>query len=160
MAVQLSRRARNYLLAEGNLKTLMETADIGAGAEGFVLDIFSGAAPTNPEDVASGTLIVTVSEAGGGTTLGFEASPVTGNGAIAKASAGDWRGTAIGAGGTMGYFRFRKISDAQAADGAFTYPRIQGNVALAASDLNLSSTSLTTAQIQIILSFTMNLPVM
>jgi hypothetical protein len=159
MAISLSRRARNYLLAEGSLKTLMETADIGAGAEGFVLDVYSGSAPTNPEDAATGTLIVTVSTGGVGTTLAFEASPVTGNGAIQKLAAGDWRGTAIGAGGTMGYFRFRKISDTQAADGSFTYPRIQGAVAVAGSDLNVSSTSLTTAQILVINSFVLNLPV-
>lgn len=155
MAVKLSRYLRNYMMATGSLKAAMETD----GAEGFELDIYSGTAPANPEDAATGTLIVTVSEGGAGTTLAFEAGPVTSDGVLAKAAAGDWRGTAIGAGGTMGYFRFRKLSDAQAADSGFAFARIQGDVALADGDLNVSTLSLTTAQVLVLNSFTLNLPV-
>lgn len=143
--MKVSTGLRNKMLDTGSLKTAL--------ALGF-LKIYSGAVPASADDAATGTLICTVSVGSTGTGLSMAASAAAG--VLAKA-AEVWSGV-VAAGGphTASYFRFVAVGD----DGSSStsQARIQGTVATAGADLNLSSTTLASGATQTIDFFNVALP--
>jgi hypothetical protein len=131
MTLMLSTGLRNKLLDTGSLKTIF--------AAGF-LKIYSGSAPASADAAVTGTLLCTISIASGGTGINFAAAAASG--AIPKLSSETWSGTNA-ATGTAGYYRHVAVGD----DGTLstTQARMQGSIGTAGEDLNLSSTSLTSA---------------
>lgn len=132
MAFKISTGLRDYLLATGALTAAMN---------GGVIRIYGNdaAAPTSPDDaVGSATLLVTISNNGGGTGINFDTSPV--DGVIVKAPAETWKGEIV-ATGTAAFYRFSSLSDTGAA--STTERRLQGTVGLPASgaDMWFSSVS-------------------
>lgn len=144
MTVKISTGLRNKLLDANPLKTIF--------AAGF-LKIYSGAEPASADDAETGTLLTTISIGSGGTGINFAAAAAAG--ALAKLASETWSGTNA-ATGTAGYFRHVAAGD----DGTLstTQARIQGLVAVAGGDLNISSLSLTSAATQTIDYYSVAMP--
>ena len=117
---------------------------------GGQIEIYSGAQPTEPDDVPSGTLLVTIKNGASGITFDDAAA-----GVLSKASGETWSGTAV-ATNTAGYFRLVAPGDL-GTDNA-TDCRIDGAIATSGSQLNLSSTAIATGAVETITAFTITLP--
>jgi len=136
----------------GSLKDVMK--------DGKLL-IYSGSQPSSPDDAASGTLLITITESGGTFSHGsadngleFEDDPTDGE--MEKDSSETWQGTAV-ATGTAGWFRFvANPTDDLAA--STTLPRIDGSIGISGADLNISNTSIVSGRTYTIDTFTLTLP--
>lgn len=141
---KFSTGLRNKMLDANPFKTVM--------ALGFV-KIYAGTVPADADaSIGSATLLSTISVASGGTGLSFAASAVAG--VISKAVE-TWSGTNA-ASGTATFYRHVAVGD----DGTLstTQARIQGTVAVAGADLNISNTALVAAATQTIDSYNVALP--
>lgn len=122
--LRTSTGLRNKILDTGSLRSILNL--------GFI-KIYSGAVPASADDAIDpgNTLLLTLSVAGVGLT--FEAAAA--NGILLKNAAEAWAGVAA-ASGTASFYRFVTPSD----DGTLstTFPRIQGEIAVAGKDLNMS----------------------
>tara|TARA_R110002110_G_scaffold415835_1_gene657228 strand:+ start:42617 stop:43057 length:441 start_codon:yes stop_codon:yes gene_type:complete len=142
---KVSTALRNAMLATGSFKSIMD---------GGFLKLYSGAVPASADDaLGAAVLLVTISVSAGGTGLTFEATAT--NGILSKATAETWQGVNA-ASGTATFFRFAPSADTGVS--STTEPRVQGNVGVIGSDLNLSNTSLTASAIQTINHFNVALP--
>jgi hypothetical protein len=118
------------------------------GADGFrgvftngVIRFYSGAQPASADAATTGTLLGSVTIAGGafvhGTAtngLNFGAPVLK---VVSKAAAEDWKFKGIAA-GTIGYFRFQgNATDDNLA--STTLPRVDGSVGITSGDLRLST---------------------
>ncbi|KWT91827.1 hypothetical protein [Candidatus Magnetominusculus xianensis] len=119
--------------------------------KGFI-QIFSGSQPASPDSVPSGTLLCTIYSDGTSAGLSFDDAA---SGTIAKAAAETWSGTAA-ATATAGWFRLTAPGDSGAL--STTEERIDGSVATSGSQLNMSSTSITSGAVQTISTFTITMP--
>ena len=127
-----------------------------------VLKIYSGSQPADADTAYTGTLLLTITVASGAFTAGVVTNGLefgtASSGAIAKNS-DVWSGVAV-ASGTAGYFRFyANATDAGGADTTpFLYSRIDGAIASSGSDLNMSSTAITSGATTTIDTFQITLP--
>lgn len=142
--LKISTGLRNKLLDTNGLKTIL--------ALGFI-DIYSGTAPSSPDDAATGTKLCRISNNATATGLTFAAS--ASGGVLSKNSSEVWSGTNL-ATGTAAYFRFVAAGDD--ATLSTTQARIQGDVAVVGADLNLSSVSLTSGATQTVDYFSVAMP--
>lgn len=79
-------------------------------------------------------------------------------GILAKHPTQVWQGTAV-ATGTAGWFRFEaSVSDAGGVDSSELVMRVDGAVATSGAELNMPSTSIVSAAVQTISSFSITLP--
>lgn len=146
MTMKASTGLRNGMLAANPLKTLL--------AAGFIR-IYAGAVPASADDaIGSATLLCTISLNSTGTGINFDTAAA--NGTLAKAPAETWSGLNA-ASGTASFFRHVLSSDTGALSA--TALRIQGEIAAVGSDLNFSSTSLTSGATQTIDYYNVALPV-
>lgn len=146
MAIKLATGMRNWLLSGGSWKGALD---------GGLLYIYDGSAPAGPDDALSGnTLLCTISLTGGGSGIHFDAA--ASGGVLAKAPAETWQGTNV-ASGTASFFRFVESGGDPSAASA-TEKRIQGSVAVAGADLNLSSVSLVNGATQTVDFFNVTQP--
>ena len=127
-----------------------------------VLNIYSGSQPSSADAAVTGSLLCTITVSSGAFVAGAVANGLefdaASEGAISKLSTQTWSGTNL-ATGTAGYFRlFANATDTGVADTTYIYPRIDGAIATAGSELNLSSTSLVTGATLTIDTFTLTLP--
>lgn len=144
MALKLTTGARNATLDTG-----LRTALNG----NVKINYYSGSQPATAGDAATGTLLVTVSDAGGAGDLSFDAPA---DGTLPKASAQTWSGTAV-ADGTAGWFRmYVSTDDPSLADD--TVVRIDGAIATSGAQLNMSHTGLTTGAVETLSEFRLTLP--
>ncbi len=144
MTLKLSTGARNTMLDTGSLKSIF--------ALGFI-KIYTGSAPATADAAVTGTLLCTISNASSGTGINMAAAAVAG--VLDKLSSETWSGVNV-ASGTAGYYRQVAVGD----DGTLstTQARVQGSIATAGSDMNLSSTSLTSGATQTLDSHSLALP--
>lgn len=145
MALSLSTGLRNGILDTSALNTLLNAGEIR---------IWSGSAPATADDTATGTLLVTINTStGSGFDLKFLNTAVSG---VLSKSANTWDGVAV-ATGTAGYFRYcASTSDANGT--STTEVRIQGAVSTSGAELNMSSTSITSAATTTIDTFDITMP--
>lgn len=127
-----------------------------------VLKIYSGSQPASADAAVTGTLLCTITVSSGTFTPGAVAAglefDVASSGAISKLSTQTWSGVNV-ATGTAGYFRlYANAPDTGVLDSGYIYPRIDGAIATAGSELNLSSTSLVASATLTIDTFTLTLP--
>lgn len=143
MGIYISTAMRNQILATNPVKTILNL--------GFLM-IYSGAPPTDADQAVTGTLLCKISNASGATglTLGAVAA-----GVIPKTSSEVWSGVNA-AGGTAGYYRH--VSSADTGALSTTEPRIQGVIATAGGDLNISSTALVNGATQTIDNYSIAIP--
>ncbi len=131
MAQKMSTGLCNKLLDTNPLKTIFNL--------GF-LKIYGGSVPATADAAASATLLCTVSVSSGGTGVTFETT--ASGGVILKKSSETWSGVNA-ASGTATHYRLVAAGDTGAS--STTEARIQGTVGTGGADMNLGSTSLTSA---------------
>ena len=135
MTLKASTGVRTGILTAGSLKSLLDTGKIY---------IYSGAAPPTADDaIGAAVLLVTISLASGATGLTFATPAVAG--VLSKTPGENWNGV-IATSGTAAFFRWKMTGDTDAV--SLSAVRLQGTVAAAGGDLNLTSTTLvaTTSQ--------------
>ena len=150
MSAKTSTGLRNHMLAVGSFANGLSSA---------VIKIYSTTSVPATADASIGnaTLLATIYKSGTDTGLGFDTASVAG-GVLAKDSSQTWSTNSSGnaASGTAAFFRLVNADD----DGAdsTTAKRVQGTVATAGGDLNLSSINLTAGSPQTINFFNVTLP--
>lgn len=145
MALSLSTGLRNGILDTSPLNTLLDGGEIR---------IFSGSGPATADDTETGTLLVTINTVtGSGFDLHFLNTAASG---VLSKSTNTWDGVAV-ATGTAGYFRYC-ASTSDAGGTSTTEIRIQGAVATSGAELNMSSTSITSAATTTIDTFDITMP--
>jgi len=144
--MKISSGLRDYLVGTGSFK---------AGLDGSYLKVYSGTPPTSPDDAVptGATLLCTVSVDASATGVTFEASATAG--LLLKAAAEAWEGTNA-ATGTATWFRLAPTADTGAASTSAL--RVQGTVAQAGADLNITSTALTSGATQTVDYFSVLMP--
>lgn len=144
MTIKTSTGLRNKMLDTNPLRTILNL--------GFI-NIYSGTPPATADAAATGTLLCTISVSSGGTGLTMAAAAV--DGAIPKNSGEVWSGVNA-AGGVASYYRHVGAADTGAL--STTEPRVQGQIANVGSDMNLTSTTLSSGATQTIDFYQLYLP--
>jgi len=106
------------------------------------LEIRSGAQPASANDVATGTVLATI-------TLPADAFAAAASGS--KAKLGTWSDAAADATGTAGYFRMNNGADTRRIDGDIT-------ITSGGGELELDSLSITIGQVVTVATFTLTMP--
>lgn len=131
---KFSTGLHNRMLNDAGFKTLMD---------GGVLKVFDvanpGDIPLTADAAEAGTLLMTLTAGGDGTT-GLTFGLPDGR-TISKAEAEVWMTSAIAATGKCGYFRFVKAADDGSASD--TAPRIQGTCGIVNADMVLTNPNVT-----------------
>jgi len=136
----------NY--STGIINRLLGKNGTDTGADGLrgifvncVIRFYSGAQPTSSDAAPTGTLLGSVTIAGGAfahgaATNGLNFGAPVGK-SLSKASAEDWKFKGIAV-GTIGYFRIQgNATDDNSS--STTLPRIDGSVGITSGDLRLST---------------------
>jgi uncharacterized alpha-E superfamily protein len=144
MALQASTGLRNKLLDTNSLKTVMALGSI---------KIYSGAVPANADAAVTGTLLCTITLNSTATGLSMAAAATAG--VLEKLSSETWSGVNA-ASGTATYYRHVAAGDTGAL--STTEARLQGLVAVVGSEMNLSSTTLTSGATQTLDFYSVQLP--
>jgi hypothetical protein len=118
------------------------------------INVYTGAQPATANDVATGTLLFTITKGGDGVT-GLEWNPASA-GAASKPSGDNWAGTAV-ASGTAGWFRAYEEGDDPSA-ASTTNARFDGSVATTGAQINMTSTTIASGAVQTVSSFTYTQP--
>ena len=144
MTLHISTGARNKLLDTGSLKTIF--------AAGFI-KIYTGTAPATADAAITGALLSTISISSGVSGINFAAAASAG--VLTKLGTETWSGLNA-AGGTASYYRHVAPAD----DGTLstTQARLQGDIATAGAELNLTSTTLSSGATQTIDFYSVQLP--
>lgn len=141
------------------LRTLMAgTTGFGAAFANGVIEVRTGAQPGSADGSATGTLLGTVTLNSGAFTPGSPTNGLTFNtaasGAVTKTGVWSFVGVAEG---VAGWFRF-KGNAVDAGGTSTTAVRLDGSVASAGADLNLSNISVAIGSPNTVDSFTFNMP--
>jgi hypothetical protein len=144
MTLKVSTGLRNKLLDTGSLATLMA---------GGLIKIYSGSPPASADDAASGSLLCTISLNSTGT--GVNMASTASSGVLAKSTSETWSGV-VALSGAATYYRHVAASDTGAS--STTQARLQGEIATAGAELNLSSTTLTSGATQTVDYYSVALP--
>lgn len=147
MTTKASTGLRNHMLTTGSLK---------AALDGGFLRLYSGVEPATADAAipVDSTLLLTVFS--DNVAAGLNLAATAADGFIEK-SAQTWSGTVL-ATGTATWFRFVAAGDTGAL--STTQARLQGSVARAGADLNISSADLVAGAPQAVNYFTVALPAM
>lgn len=141
------------------LRTLMAgTTGFGTAFANGVIEVRTGAQPSTADGAASGTLLGTITLNSGAFTPGSPTNGLTFNAAASGAvtKSGVWSFVGV-AEGVAGWFRLK----ANAVDGGGTSTsavRMDGSVASAGSDLNLSNITVAIGSPNTVDSFTFTIP--
>lgn len=135
MALGLSTAAANALLDTG----IQTTFDSG------VLEIRSGTRPASADTLPTGTVLATI-------PIPADSFNAASGGTITKQ--GVWQDGSADATGTATWFRLQQAADLGTTN--TTDERIDGDVAVSASDLNLTTTAIATADQITITQFDLN----
>jgi len=119
----------------------------------FKVAIYTGSQPTTADDLATGTLLVTISKDGGSDGLTWEEAS---SGAVSKTSTENAQGTAV-ATGVAGWMRCYE-KDGDPATASTTEARFDGAIATSGAEMNMSNTSISSGAVQTISSFTYTQP--
>lgn len=145
MSLKFSTGLRAGILATGALRTLLNGGEIR---------LYSGPVPASVDNALGGTnLLLCTFKTDAGAGLTFETTAP--GGTITKNLAEVWQGT-VAAGGTATFYRHVLASDT--GDASTTAVRIQGEIAISGSDMNLSNTALVVGAIQKLEAYSITLP--
>lgn len=133
----------------------MTAGSFKGGLDGSYLKIYSGTAPASADDAVPGgaTLLCTVSVDAGATGVTFEAAATAG--LLLKAAGESWEGVNADT-GTASWFRVAPVADV--GDQSTNALRLQGNVAQAGADLNITNVSLSAGATQTVDYFSVLMP--
>ena len=149
MAIKASTGLRNKLLDTAPLRTILNL--------GFI-KVYSGPVPATADEpiVGGNVLLATVSNAGTGTGLTFEAAAV--GGVIVKKASEVWNGVApAGLTNVLPTF-FRFVAPGDTGLLSTTEARVQGNVAASGADLNLVDVAISTGETVPVDEFNLTIP--
>ncbi len=147
MTFHVSTGLRNKMLDTGSLKSRL--------AAGFI-DIYSGTEPISADAALSGnTKLCRIYSNWPTNTVGLTFDTSASAGVIAKNTGETWKGTNL-ATGTATFYRFVTASDTGVS--STTEERLQGSIALAGAEMNLSSVSLTSTVAQTVDYYVVALP--
>jgi hypothetical protein len=145
---KFSTGLRTQMLSGGALKGALD---------GGLINIYSGTPPLQADDalssVATNTLLCTISLASAGTGISFDTAASAG--VLNKAPAQTWSG--VNAATNTATF-FRHVASGDTGASSTSAYRIQGTIATAGADLNLSSVSLTSGATQTVDYYSVALP--
>lgn len=130
---KFSTGLRNGMLSGLSLK---------AALDGGSLLLFSGPVPATADAAETGTVLMSLTVGGDGTT-GLTFGTAEG-GVISKSEAEVWATSAVDTSGTISYFRF--VSPTDSGGDSTTDARIQGTAGIVGTDLVLTSTEVTAGQ--------------
>lgn len=148
MALKFSTGLRNAILDTNDLKSLLD--------DGYI-NVYSGTVPADADAALGGaTLLNTYSDDDQGSPNGLDFDASASGGALGKAPAQVWSGTAV-ASGTASFFRFVKSGDT--GNLSTTEYRIQGVVGGAGADLFVQSTTFTSSVLYTLDYFSISIPV-
>jgi hypothetical protein len=140
--------------SNGLRNAMLDSVSLRTKLSGAKMKIYSGPVPATADDSIGGaSLLCTISNDATATGLTFAAS--ASDGTITKTVAEIWRGVNA-ASGTASFYRIEEAADTGAL--STTLARIQGTIAVAGADLNLSSVTLTAAASQTIDNYVVALP--
>ena len=145
MSVKASTGLRNGMLDSGSLKSQLDA--------GFI-KLYGGTAPATADAALGGaTLLCTLSINSTGVGINFDTT-ATGD-VLSKAPGEIWSGTNV-ASSTATFYRHVAAAD----DGTLstTAPRLQGTIAVAGADMNLSSVALVNGATQTLAYYSVTLP--
>jgi hypothetical protein len=147
MTVKLSTGLRNKMMASDALAVALNL--------GFV-DIYSGPVPATADAVLDGSCVklCRISNNSTGTGLTLDAAGVAA-GVIQKTGTEIWAGSNLASGVATFY---RHVTPADDATLSTTQSRIQGEIATSGSDMNLTSTTLTSGAPQTLNFYSVALP--
>lgn len=140
------------------ISTGLATAMLGAQGIDAILNlgfikIYSGTPPAAADDALGGaTLLVTISNASSGTGLTLD-TPV--NGVLDKTPGEVWSGVVV-AGGSPTFYRWEMPGDTGGA--STSEVRLQGSVAVAGADLNMTNATLTASATETIDVYKLRMP--
>ena len=147
MTVRLSTGLRNKMLDGGT----------GGGIKGALhlgkINIYTGPQPISADTGATGTLLGTVTN--NGTATGLTFLPAA-NGTLSKTDDELWRFAGLAA-GTAGWFRFFPLGGDPSINST-SEARIDGSIASAGGDVNLTNLSITAGSPNTIDVFNFTLP--
>lgn len=149
MALSYSTGLKNDLLDTGSLKTLFD--------DGYI-KIYSGTIPEDADAALSGAVLLTTysdADQGVGVGQGLDLDTAAADGAISKAPAQVWSGTAV-ATGTAAFWRYEQFGDT--GNSSTTELRMQGTVGGAGADLFVQSTTYTSAVLYTLDYFSIAIP--
>lgn len=129
-------------LSTGLRNTILGVSSLKAALAGGQLMIYSGTVPADA-DQALGSAVLLSTIKNGGSGVNFDTAAVAGS--IPKAPGETWSGVNVATGAAT-FFRHVLSSDTGAL--STTALRIQGTVAVAGGDLNLTSVSLSSGATQ------------
>lgn len=136
---RMSTALCNQLLDTGSLRDIF--------ALGFI-KIYGGTVPATADaSIGAATLLCTISVASGGTGITFDAAGAVA-GVLPKEPTEVWSGVNV-ATGTGTFYRLVAPGDTGAS--STTQPRVQGTIGVGGADMNVGSTTLTSAA-----TFTLN----
>ncbi len=145
MSAKASTGLRNGMLDSGSLKSQLDA--------GFI-KLYGGTVPATADAAIGGaTLLCTLSINSTGVGINFDTT-ATGD-VLSKAPGEIWSGTNA-ASGTATFYRHVAAAD----DGTLstTAPRLQGTIAVAGGDINLSSVALVNGATQTLAYYSVTLP--
>lgn len=150
MSVKLSTGLRNGML---NATGMAEALANG------VIYVYSGPQPLNADAAVQGTLLLKITKDGGAFNFGTSSNGINlgtpASGVVSK-DTDNWQGTGL-ATGVAGWFRY--MGNATDALGTSTaLARLDGSVATAGGDMNLSSVNIATGAPTTIDTFQFTLP--
>jgi hypothetical protein len=148
MTIRLSTGMTNKLLDGGTTGGIK-------GAFGGYLAVFAGSQPADA-DTGSGAAVLlgtTTNNDDGTTALAFDATVA---GVISKAAAQNWKFHGLTT-GVAGWFLLYQTGDTYTGSST-SYARITGTIGTAGADLNISNTSIVTAAVTTIDTFTISIP--
>lgn len=146
-------------LSTGLRNTMLSSAGFGEIFANGIIEIYSGTQPATADAAATGTLLGTVTLAGGAFTPGTATNGLTwgapASGTITK-STDLWQFTGLAA-ATAGWFRLKgNALDSNAL--STTLPRLDGNIGSSGADMNLSNLSIAVGAITTIDTFSFSIP--
>lgn len=145
MTFHVSTGLRTAMLGGNSLKATM--------ASGFI-DIYSGPVPATADAAPDPSCVklCRVSVNSSGTGITFDAAS---NGQIPKNASEVWSGTNL-ASGTASFYRH--VAPGDDATASTTQARLQGNIAQAGAEMNLTNTALTSGATQTVDYYVVALP--
>lgn len=160
-ALAINRNPKNhFVIATSSGAVITLTAKPGFGA---LLNAAALATTVGGNMVAAVTSTTFGSGTGGGVAgisavNGLKLDYNAAAGVITKDTTQTWSGTAV-ATGTAGWFRYKgAVVDAGALDSSAVFLRMDGSIATSGSDMNMSSTVITSGALQTISTFSFTVP--
>lgn len=128
MTTYVSTGLQRQMLNAGGFKEVMDGSEVR---------LYAGLRPDSADaSIGGATLLCTIKNGSSGITFDADTTP----GVLLKPSGETWQGTNV-ASGTPSFYRMVKSDDTGAA--STTAARVQGDVGVVGSDLNISSGALT-----------------